>query len=242
MSSSGTESGQPAPDQRRGVVDDPDALGFEQVYESVGGDLSRVPWANLRANPLLVPWLDRHPASPGERALVIACGLGDDAEELSRRGYAVTAFDASPTAIGWCRKRFPNSAVDYRIADLFHLPADWRQHFDLVVEVNTIQALPPPRHRTTIAAVAGTVAPGGYLVVITFGRGEDEAAENGPPWPLSRSELAAFADEGLREVEASEDAIVNEHLGSRPITRWRIVYERETAGDGTSRRRQDVRG
>lgn len=232
MNASGPTSGQPAPDRPRGVLDDPDVLRFELVYESVGDDLTNVPWANLRPNPLLVPWLDRHPAAPGTRALVVACGLGDDAEELSRRGYEVTAFDASPTAIGWCRKRFPGSRVDYHVADLFDLPAAWQRASDLVVEINTIQALPPPRHGATIAAVAGTVAPGGHLVVITFGRAEDASATNGPPWPLSKSELSAFAGVGLREVEVSEDTIVIERLDPRFIVRWRLVYARD-AGPGT---------
>jgi SAM-dependent methyltransferase len=218
-------------DRGRGVLDDLDVLGFEKVYEAAGDDLTRVPWAGLRAHPLLCAWLDDHPAPEGQRALVIACGLGDDAEELRRRGYNVTAFDASPTAIGWCRKRFPDSTVDYHVADLFSLPPAWHQAFDLVVEIHTIQALPPPRHDAVIAAVAQTVAPGGKVVVITFGRPETEEARNGPPWPLRRSELAAFAAEGLREVDGFEDWITDEHLGPDPILRWRIVYERPEAAD-----------
>lgn len=227
MSSSLSGNGEPARMPRRRILDDPDALRFEQLYQSVGDDLTNVPWANLRGNPCLVAWLDEHPAPPGQRALVVACGLGDDAEELNRRGYDVTAFDASPTAIGWARKRFPDSGIDFEVADLFDLPPDWRERFDLVVEINTIQALPPPRHRATMATIAGLVAPGGRLVVITFGRDEQDAAEQGPPYPLSRSELAAFAGEGLREVEATGDTIVNERLG-HPIVRWCLTYARET--------------
>lgn len=226
MSSSLSGNGEPARMPRRRILDDPDALRFEQLYQSVGDDLTNVPWANLRGNPCLVAWLDQHPAPPGQRALVVACGLGDDAEELSRRGYVVTAFDASPTAIAWARKRFPHSDVDFHVADLFDLPPDWSERFDLVVEINTIQALPPPRHGVTMAAIASLVAPGGRLVVITFGRNDDEAAENGPPFPLSRAELASFAGEGLREVEATEDTFVNERLG-HPIVRWCLTYVRE---------------
>ena len=47
------------------------------------------------------------PAAPGRTALIVACGLGDDAEEVSRRGYRVTAFDLVPAAIEHCRERFP---------------------------------------------------------------------------------------------------------------------------------------
>lgn len=233
MAPAPSPNGEPTRVQRRRILDDPDALRFEQVYEAAGNDLTQVPWANLRGNPRLVAWLDQHPAPAGQRALVVACGLGDDAEELSRRGYEVTAFDSSPTAIEWCRTRFPNSNVDYHVADLFDLPANWHNRFDLVVEINTIQALPPPRHGATIAAIAGTVAAGGRLVVITFSRDEDEPAEGGPPYPLSRSELAAFAGEGLQEVEATEDTIVHERF-PHPINRLCLTYERPAASTEAS--------
>ncbi len=40
----------------------------------------------------------------------------------------------SPEAIEWCHRRFPESSVDYRVADLFSLPEEWTQSFDLVVD------------------------------------------------------------------------------------------------------------
>src|ERR1700761_8699255 len=115
---------------------------FETIYAQAGDDLSRTPGAGLRPMPALTGWLDRQPPPAGQTALVVACGLGDDAEEVSRRGYRVTAFDLVPAAIAHCRARFPGSAVDYRVADVFALPAAWHQAFDLVVEVRTLQSLP----------------------------------------------------------------------------------------------------
>ncbi len=99
---------------------------FEELYASVGDDLARIPWASRQPHPMLVLWLDERPPGVGRQALVVGCGLGDDAEELGRRGYRVSAFDYSATAIDWCRRRFPTSAVQYRVADLFDLPGDGR--------------------------------------------------------------------------------------------------------------------
>ena len=176
---------------------------FDSLYRSVGDNLAEVPWAALRPHPRLVAWLDSGPARAGSRALVVACGLGDDAAELHRRGWRVTAFDLSPTAISWCRKRF-GDAADYRVADLFDLPEAWRERFDLVVEINTIQSLPLDRRRAVIGAIAGTVAPGGTLFLRCLARAEGEPAPR-RPWPVSRAELAAFAEEGLAPVSAIED-------------------------------------
>lgn len=193
---------------------------FEDLYASVGGDLDQVPWARLGPHPTLVEWLDRRDVAPGSRALVIACGLGDDAEELSRRGCEVTAFDLSETAISWCRRRFPDSSVDYRVADLLELPADWARRYDIVVEINTVQSIPLDLRDRTVRAIADTVAPGGALFVRCHARADDEPVD-ARPWPVSRRELAVLEQEGLREVEFAEDFPEPSRL------RWfRLTYER----------------
>lgn len=173
---------------------------FDDIYRAVGDDLARVPWASLTARAELVSWLAAQP-SPSAKApaLVIACGLGDDAEELAGRGFAVEAFDVSPTAIALCRKRFPDSPVSYSVADLLALPASWSRAFDLVVEVNTVQSLPPELHPAGIAAIADTVRDGGALFVRCTGRAAEEPVTR-RPWPLARRELAGFAAAGLTET------------------------------------------
>src|SRR5689334_19150591 len=91
-----------------------DPLGwFDVLYRGAGGQASAVPWADLRPNPNLSDWLSLAALSPG-RALVVGCGLGDDAELLASLGWAVVAFDISAEAVRWARERFPDFAVSYR--------------------------------------------------------------------------------------------------------------------------------
>jgi SAM-dependent methyltransferase len=185
---------------------DPTITEFETFYARAMGDLSAIPWAHERVHPLLVAWLDEQPhrePSGAGRALVIASGLGDDAEELARRGWDVSAFDASPTAIAWTRRRYPDTTVAYVVADLFDLPKAWVRAFDLVVENRTIQSLPPARHSEAIAAIAATVAPGGVVVAIAHGRDDVEPALS-RPWPLSKRELDLFQSHGLAEQSFSK--------------------------------------
>jgi SAM-dependent methyltransferase len=191
-----------APDERA----DP---WFEAVYARAAGDLERIPWARLAPRPELVKWLGDHPPAPGTAALVVACGLGDDAEELAHRGCTVEAFDLSPTAIATARQRFPASTVRYRVADVFALPADWAGRFTIVVESLTVQSLPPDAHEQAIAAITRCVGPGGHLLVRTAVRGDDEPAHS-RPWPLRHAELEWFTADGLRELArcASADGVV----------------------------------
>lgn len=202
-----------------------DALGwFEELYSQADGDPSIIPWADLEPNPNLVEWLDaQRAAGNGSRALKIGCGLGDDAEELNRRGFVTTAFDISLSAIAWCRGRFTDSKVDYSVADLFHLAPSWSKTFDLVVESYTLQVLPPDLRSKAIEAVADLVAENGTLLVIARARNEEDPAGT-MPWPITRSEMQEFKTYALLE-KSFEDYMDREEP---PVRRFRATYNRKT--------------
>jgi SAM-dependent methyltransferase len=192
---------------------------FEPLYRSAAGDAAKVPWADQAPNRWLLEWLEGQAISAkGAAAVVVGCGLGDDAQELSRRGYEVVAFDVSPSAIEWAKERFPETSVQYRVADLFELPASMLGGFDFVFEAYTIQALPAPVRDVAIAAVAGLVAPGGELLAVMRG-GETEDQTEGPPWPVTRAELAGYEHAGLL-LDTFDDFI------DETIRRWRVHYRR----------------
>ncbi|MEH2212098.1 class I SAM-dependent methyltransferase [Nostoc sp.] len=174
---------------------------FEVLYTEAKGDTAKIPWAKLTPHPYLQDWLTNHqPFVSGQKALVIGCGLGDDAEALAHLGFEVTAFDISPTAIAWCQERFPDSTVNYVVADLLAIPSQWHQAFDFVFECRNIQALPLNVRSGVISSVTSFVASGGTLLLITRVR-DTEVEPSGPPWPLSDSELAQVENVGLQQVE-----------------------------------------
>ena len=203
---------------------------FEILYAGAQGDAQAVQWTDMEVNPHLAAWLERAGlGGGGKRALVIGCGLGDDAEELARAGFAVVAFDVSPTAIAWCRARFPGSPVRYAVADLFASPTDWQSAFDIVLEVYTLQVLLPDLRPPAIARIAGYVAPGGCLLVICRGRdGGDDPGHM--PWPLTREELGLFRDHGVREMRF-EDCIEGDGSSTR---RFRVKHGKVPVPDGSS--------
>lgn len=173
---------------------------FEILYSQANQDASQVPWAKLKIHPHLQDWLNKSSFTTSNKsALVVGCGLGDDAEALQNLGLQVTAFDISSTAINWCKQRFPESQVNYLVADLFNLPSEWDKSFDLVVEIRNIQALPLNVRTEAIKLVGKLVASNGTLIVITRFRDTDAEPE-GPPWALSEKELARFQELGLKEM------------------------------------------
>jgi 2-polyprenyl-3-methyl-5-hydroxy-6-metoxy-1,4-benzoquinol methylase len=209
-------------DALRQRVQQGDQSGYEELYVRAGFDAGRVPWATLSPNPRVAEWLNAsNVQGDGGRAVVVGCGLGDDAEELARRGFRVTAFDISGTAIDWCRRRFPDSRVQYQVTDLLQLPAEWNGAFDFVLEVFTLQAMTPDHRALGIRNVAGLVAPRGSVMIIC--RARDEGDPLGDlPYPLLKRELDALSRFGLRE-QSFEDFVDDE---DPPVRRFRAVYSR----------------
>ncbi|BBP02332.1 class I SAM-dependent methyltransferase [Sulfuriferula nivalis] len=203
--------------------DDPSGW-CDQVYQDADGDVSAVFWADLVPNPYLITWLEAHPnTSPQRTAITVGCGVGDDAEALSAHGYQVTAFDISPTAIALCRKRYPDSRVNYVVADLFDHPRDWANGFDLVFECNTIQVLPGEYRLRALNAIAAMVAPGGHALISCRSRNTGEK-EDAFPLPLDRPEIDGFIRAGLCE----QAFVIYDDDQAPPVQHFFACYNRPT--------------
>ncbi len=195
---------------------------FEALYREQEQGRQVVPWADMGVNPSLLEYFQQEPVeTAGRTALVVGCGYGDDAEQLAAWGFETTGFDISSSAIEACRRRFPESRVNYQAADLLKPPAEWGGRFDFVLESNTLQSLPPELRARAISGVAGFVSQNGMVLVLARARDEQES-EGEMPWPLTRRDLCLFADLGLRE-ESFEDYFDQE---SPRVRRFRAVFVR----------------
>jgi len=224
-----------------------DATGwFEELYKRAAGDNERVSWADLKPNRFLQTWAERTGLKgDGRKALVVGCGLGDDAVYLDDLGFDVTAFDISPTAIEWARRLHAGRDIKFEAMDLFDAPAEWKNPvatapgsdkslpataggtdngggFDFVLEVYTIQPLPREIRPKVIDAIAAFPKAGGELVVVTRGREDDEETDQ-LPWPLSRADLKRFEENGLIQ----EHFEIQDGDEEDPMQRFVVVYRRE---------------
>lgn len=179
--------------------EDPSAW-FEPLYAAAAAGSAPVPWARMQPHDAVVQWLREHPGLR-QSALVVGCGLGDDAVAVDQAGWQVTAFDISPSAIEECRRRFSDAHVQFSVADLFAPPSSWSRAFSLVIEVHTLQALPPSRRRDAARQIAQFVAPQGRLLLVTL-LAPRNAVRTGPPWPLAPEDLELLEQEGLVVVES----------------------------------------
>ena len=61
---------------------------FDEFYRENRDEHAGIPWARLTVNPLLKRYLQDESGRKG-KALVIGCGLGDDAKAVDVAGYDV---------------------------------------------------------------------------------------------------------------------------------------------------------
>lgn len=195
---------------------------FDALYKEAAGNTERIPWADLEPNPYFKEWAERNDLSgDGRSALVVGCGLGDDANYLNQLGFKVSAFDLSPTAIDWAKKLYGEIDIRFEVMNLFEPYRGWLGAFDFVLEIYTIQPLPMEMREDAIDAVSRFVKDGGELVVVTRGREDDEPVDQ-VPWPLSRKDLSRFEVNGLLQTELVVCPAENEGEPDR----WVIKYDK----------------
>ena len=189
---------------------------FDDLYTKHKDEHSNIPWARLDVNPLLKSYLDEKQKHSG-KALVIGCGLGDDAKALEVAGYEVIAIDVSQKALELAKERFPDSSITFEKQDIFDMPKKYYEYFDFVFEAFTIQSLPVEFREKMIEAVAKMVAINGKLLLVAHKR---EHEFEGPPWPLKQEEVNLFKNyltEFKFEVHNETSPLSN--------SRFRIIYE-----------------
>lgn len=208
----------------RSFQENDDPFGwFDSIYTDAEGDHNNVFWADLEPSPYLLEWLNNCPnTSKDKRAVVIGCGVGDDAEALSKEGYEVTAFDISPEAIRLCKNRYPDTKVNYLVEDLFDYPSAWRESFDLIYECNTIQVLPGKYRIQARDAMVSLLAPDGYILVSCRSRLKGKQ-EDDIPLPLDRDEIDGFVRCGLSE----QSFLAYDDTQDPPVPHFFACYKKE---------------
>lgn len=193
---------------------------FDALYAEANGNNESIPWADLEPNRFFVEFAKKTDLQGnGRKALVVGCGLGDDAKYLHDLGFDVTAFDISETAIKWAKKLNPQ--INFEVADLFQPFRGWSKAFDFVLEIYTIQPLPLEMRCETIDAISNFVAPNGKIIVVTRGRENDEIPVE-LPWALSRKDLSRFEENGLKQTHFEE--MLDDETPS--VKRFVVEYER----------------
>ncbi|KYG70570.1 hypothetical protein AZI85_01105 [Bdellovibrio bacteriovorus] len=120
------------------------------------------------------------------RVLVLGCGEGHDAALFAAAGHFVTAVDISPEAIERAKKNYGHlSNLTFVEADLFKLPRDYDQAFDIVFEHTCYCAINPAKRQELVKVWNRVLVSGGHLMGVFF----TFEKRQGPPYGGTEWEL-----------------------------------------------------
>jgi SAM-dependent methyltransferase len=122
----------------------------------------------LDLSPLYARFLERLPA--GGHLLDAGCGSGRDARAFLQRGYAVTAFDASPTLARLASAHCGLPVPVLRVQDMA-----WQEQFDGIWACASLLHVPLRELPEVLRRLAAALKPGGILYAsFKYGQGERE--------------------------------------------------------------------
>ena len=192
---------------------------FEELYCTSRRDRRLIPWDWREPHPFLVQWIEENQHTG--RALVVGSGLGEDAAFLHDKGWKVTAFDVSDSAVEWASQLHKGKEIDWLVGDLVQPEDRWKEAFDLVLEVHILQAIPEEIRNSACRNLSPLLDRHGLLMCIGRLANGREEKNDVPPWPLSRDFIRQIG-EGLSEVEFHTAVIPD-----KEEIRYRAVWKRD---------------
>lgn len=145
-----------------------------------------------------------HLLPPGE-VLCLAEGEGRNAVFLARRGYRVTAVDASPVGLAKAERLAAEQGVEIETvcADLAHFPLGADRWAGIV---SIFGHLPPDVRRRVHAQIPAALRPGGVLLLEAYTPAQIALGTGGPKSPELMMSAATLADElaGLEFLRLEE--------------------------------------
>lgn len=112
--------------------------------------------------------VDRLDPQPGERFIDLACGTGQLAERVARRGARATGVDFAPSLVETARRRAAEAGleIDYRVGDCEDLADFDDGAFDAAA--STFGVMFAPDHTASSRELARVVRPGGRITIASW--------------------------------------------------------------------------
>lgn len=123
---------------------------------------------------------------PKSRILVLGCGSGHDAALFAEAGHVVTAVDFSAGAIQKAKSLYGHvENMSFVQQDIFTLPHEWNETFDVIVEHTCFCAIDPDRRKEMVKLWRRLLHEEGQVMGVFFAM----LKRAGPPYGSSEWEI-----------------------------------------------------
>lgn len=123
---------------------------------------------------------------PKGRFLVLGCGAGHDAALFAKAGHVVTAVDFSAGAIEQAKKLYGHlENLTFIQQDIFTLPHEWNESFDVIIEHTCFCAIEPHRRKEMVKLWRRLLHEEGQIMGVFFSM----LKRAGPPYGSSEWEI-----------------------------------------------------
>jgi SAM-dependent methyltransferase len=138
-------------------------------------------WDRGDTSPALAAWLEAGRIDPC-RVLIPGCGRGHEVLALARRGFAVTALDFAPSAVGHLKESLSREGLNAKVlqADVLQWQPD--DPFDAIYEQTCLCALPEDTWQDYALRLHDWLRPEGRLYALFMQTGQ-------PGGPLRHCDL-----------------------------------------------------
>ncbi|RMH57277.1 MAG: class I SAM-dependent methyltransferase [Candidatus Hydrogenedentota bacterium] len=196
---------------------------WETRYREV--PVEEMPWFFPDLDPDFNKALEKTGLSGG-KVLDLGTGPGTQAVALAKRGFTVSAYDVSPSAIEAARKRAvqENVVLDTRVFDL--LKDQTPECFDAVFDRGCFHVFDPDPRAAAVRKHYELLKPGGFLFLKTFSI--DETREEGP-YRFSEEEIEELFVPGGFEILDTWKSEFPGRLDLPPKALFTILRRRTTA-------------
>lgn len=139
----------------------------EDVYRKV--PINEIPWNREDPPEVLVELVESGKVQPC-RCIDLGCGTGNYAIFLSKKGFAVTGIDISPSAIKIAKENAKEKGArcDFIVADVLHVADQVHENFDFAFDWEVLHHVFPQKRERYVQNVFNILNPGGMYLSVCF--------------------------------------------------------------------------
>lgn len=144
---------------------------YEERYKTVHAQ--KIRWGGDEPTKIVAEVMERYHIDPSKDCLELGCGEGRDAGFLLHRGCRLLATDVSQEAISYCRKLYPQFALNFDVLDC--VKGQLPQQFDFIYAVAVVHMLVLDEDRSAFYHFfCDHLKPDGIGLICTMGDGQME--------------------------------------------------------------------